>query len=131
MKFIKILTSPILVVILFSLILVSGEHFGGFYIMYLLMAIPHGGLHAIFAMVGIGLVLFSYRRYRGQAQFIIEPILNIIGIFLLYASLLFFFYRSWEYNDQTFEQGVPVTSLILFGVVSIAFLIQSVTSFAQ
>lgn len=130
MKLINIITHPVLMITSFSLILISGEHFGGFYLMYLLMAIPHGGVHAVLALLGAGLVLFSYGKYKRQSRFFIEPLLNILGAFGLYASLWLFFYNSWEYNNGTFRQTVPLVSLALFGAVSLGFLVNSIARFA-
>lgn len=131
MKTINILTHPVLVLSLFCLTLISGESFGGFYLVYILMALPHGGIHAVFALIGAGLILFSYGRYKRQSKYFIDPLLNILGVFSLYASLFVFFINSWSYNDQTFEQTVPVISFALFGVISLGFLIYSVMRFAR
>lgn len=131
MKLINILTHPVLVIISFCLILVSGEHFGGFYLLYILMAIPHGGIHAVLALIGSGLVLFSYAKYNRQSKVFIELLLNILGVFGLYASLWLFFYNSWDYNDGTFRQTVPLISFALFGAVSLGFLIGGIARFAN
>lgn len=131
MKLINIITHPVLVIISFCLILISGEHFGGFFLLYILMAIPHGGIHAILALVGTGLILFSYAKYKRESKLFIDILLNILGVFCLYASLLVFFYNSWDYNEGTFQQSVPLSSLALFGIVSLGFLLNSITRFAK
>ena len=131
MKWISILTHPVLVLTLFCLILISGEHIGGFYAMYILMALPHGGVHAIFALVGAALILFSYWKYKGASKYLIDPLMNVIGVFLLYFSLWLFFFSTWEYNDATFQQVAPVASLILFVLVSLGFLLRSIAGFAK
>lgn len=131
MKLINIITHPVLVIIAFCVILVSGEHFGGFYLMYLLMALPHGGIHAVLALLGTGLILFSYAKYKRESQFFFEVVLNILGVFSLYTSLWLFFYNSWDYNNGTFDQSVPIMSIVLFGLVSLGFLAQSITRFAR
>ncbi|MEP7375292.1 MAG: hypothetical protein ABI675_17965 [Chitinophagaceae bacterium] len=131
MKVIYILTHPVLVLSLFCTIMINGESFGGPYLLYVLMAIPHGGIHAILALTGAGIILFGYGKYHRQSKFIIDPLLNIIGTFSLYLSLLFFFYRSWDYNEGTFAQTVPLLSIALFGAASFGSLIWSVTRFAK
>ena len=90
MKLINIITHPVLVIIAFSVILVSGEHFGGLYLMYLLMALPHGGIHEVLALLGTGLILFSYAKYKRESQFFFKMVLNILGVFSLYTSLWLF-----------------------------------------
>lgn len=131
MKTINILTHPVLVVSLFCLTLISGQSFGGFYLLYILMALPHAGIHAIFAIIGIGFILFSYGKFKRQSKFFIDPLLNMLGVFSLYASLILFFINSWSYNDQTFEQVLPVISFILFGISSLGLVIYSIARFAR
>ena len=104
---------------------------GGPYALYILVAIPHGGIHAIFALLGSGLILFSYMRFERQHKYLAEPILNATGLCCLVYSLVIFFIRSKGYNDDTFEQLIPMASLILFGLVAIAFILDSVVRFAN
>ncbi len=131
MKLIAIFTHPILVVSLFCLALVSGDHFGGFYLLYILMALPHGGIHALIALAGIGLILFNYVRFKRQSKFLIDPLLNIVGVALLYLSMVLFFRNSWNYNGQTFGQMLPTISYVVFGLVSLGFLVHSVVRLAH
>lgn len=131
MKWINIITHPILVLVLFCGILISGEHFGGFYLMYILMALPHGGIHALIALLGIGLILLCYGMYKRKSQFAIDPLLNVLGVFSLYISLWLFFYNTWDYNEATFHQTIPVIILTLFIMISLAFLIRSIACFAK
>lgn len=131
MKLINIVTHPVLVIISFCIILISGEHFGGLYLLYILMAIPHGGIHAVLALVGSGLVLFSYARYNRRSTAFTELVLNIVGIFTLYGSLWLFFYNSWNYNEGTFRQTMPLVSLALFGIVSLTSMLNSIARFGK
>lgn len=131
MKIINILTHPVLVISLFCLVLISGESFGGFYLLYILMALPHGGIHAVLALAGMVFILFSFAKYKRQSKFFIDPLLNILGVFSLYLSLFLFFKNSWSYNDQTFEQTVPIITYILFGISSLGFLVNSMIRFAR
>lgn len=131
MNWINIVTHPILVLILFCGILISGEHFGGFYLIYILMALPYGGNHAILALSGVALVLFSYVKYKRQSKFFFDPLLNILGVFSLFLSLLVFFYNTWNYNDGTFRQTTPIISLTLFCIISLGFLVRSVIAYAK
>lgn len=126
MKAIKIITNPVLLIISFLFILISGEHFGGFYLLYLLMALPHLGIHAILALAGILLLLFCYIRFGKQKKNLIVSLLNIIGAGCLVFSLYVFFNNDKKgYNDGTFEQLVPLITLVLFGLLTFAFVLNN------
>lgn len=131
MKIIKWISHPIIVCFAFLMILVSGDHFGGVYLLYVLMALPQGGLHSILAFCGIALLAINYARYRRQSLYLLDPLLNIIGVFMLYASLWIFFFRSWEENDNTFGQTIPISTVILYVVCSLALLLYSLLQFQR
>lgn len=131
MKLLTILTHPVLVICSFLLIMISGQHFGGFYMLYLLMALPHGGIHAILALLGMGLLLLAYAKYNRENKFLIEPLLNVLGVGCLFFSLNIFFIRSKGYNNETFNQAVPLISLGLFLLLSLGFLFYSVFRYAK
>ena len=127
MKAIKILSHPHILIVSFLLVLISGEHFGGFYLLYLMLGLPHWGLHSIAAFLGIALLVFSYMKYKGRGVFLIAPVLNMIGSLLLIASLFLFFYNDREhYNYGTFYQVVPMVMLVVFSLLSVAFLVDNV-----
>ena len=115
MKLMKLLGHPITVIIIFSLVLISGESFGGFYLIYLLIALPHAGLHALLGIAGIVTMLIGYRFTSSQLNWR-KPIFYLTGICLMILSLYIFFQRSKGYNDNTFEQAVPIISFCLFGM---------------
>ena len=62
MKAIQVITHPVTLIISFLFILISGEHWGGFYILYLLLALPHGGLHALLGFVGIVILVIAMNK---------------------------------------------------------------------
>ena len=127
MKTFNILTHPVVLIISFLFILISGEHLGGFYLMYLLLALPHGGVHALLGLLGIALLMFSYVKYKRAYKGFVEPGLNIVSVCCMVLSLFFFFYRDKKgYNDGTFEQLVPQITLILFAVLSLLFIIKNI-----
>jgi hypothetical protein len=131
MKTIHLLSHPVTILLSFMLILVSGEQMGGFYLLYLLMALPHGGIHALLAVAGTLMLLLSYSKYQRQHKYLIEPVLNILGTGCLFFSLYLFFIRSHGYNNATFEQTMPLLTLGLFAVLSILFLADSVLRFSR
>lgn len=127
MKTIKIITHPVVLISSFLFILISGEHFGGFYLLYLLMALPHGSIHSLLAVTGIGLLVASYIKFRRENKFVVEAIINILGAACLILSLFVFFYNdSSGYNRGTFEQWVPQMTLLLFGLLIIAFALYNI-----
>src|SRR5882724_7746089 len=93
MKILKFLSNPYLLISVFLLLLISGEQVGGFYFIYLLMALPHGGIHAVLAIAGIVLLLLNYHI---KTIPFISFSFSTISISLLVLSLYFFFA-----NDNT------------------------------
>ena len=128
MKRINFISHPFTLIVCFLFIIISGQHLGGFYVMYILLGLPHGGIHCLLAAAGIGLLLLSYFKYKRQQITIGEPVLNVAGVVLLFLSLVFFFYNDREhYNYGTFYQIVPMLTLSLFGIVAVIFLIRNLT----
>ncbi len=129
MKTIKIISHPITLISCFLLVLISGQHLGGFYLLYILLGLPHGAIHSILAIAGIAIILFSNYKYKREFNYLIEPILNMAGVSMLSFSLLVFFVNDEErYNYSTFDQTVPVISLILFGIVALCFSLNNLIS---
>lgn len=128
MKGVKIITNPYTVIITFLMIIISGQHLGGFYIVYLLLALPHGGIHALFAIIGISLLLIIY---HSKTRFsIIKSAINVIAVLMLIVSIFIFFYTDDEhYNYGTFYQLVPQITLILFAFIALCFLVRNIVSF--
>ena len=132
MKALNIATHPGLLIVSFLFILISGEHLGGFYALYILLALPHGWLHAILAVAGIFILLLSSNTNKNRRA-ISNNILNIVGAILLVLSIVVFFYADKEgYNYGTFYQTVPIISLVLFGFLALLFIIKNfVQSFSK
>ncbi len=127
MKAIELITHPVTLIICFSLVLISGEHFGGFYLLYILLGLPHGATHSLLAVGGIAILLFSNYKYKRAFAFLIEPFLNIIGVVLLGLSLVLFFYKdNSHYNDSTFNQMVPMITITVFVLLIISFVVNNV-----
>ncbi len=127
MKAIKIITHPYTLIISFLLIMISGEHLGGFYLLYLLLALPVGAIHSLLALAGISVLLFNYHKYGRRKTHLIVPVLNIIGLLLLFCSIYAFFYNDKEhYNYGTFYQTVPLLTLIITGLIALCFLANNI-----
>ena len=126
MKLYKILSHPFVLIMSFFMILISGQHFGGFYLLYIMLALPNGGLHAISALLGTILLVVAYYKFRRLKRYRIENILNLIALSFLLISIIYFFKNDKTgYNEQTFSQPVPLFSLLIFGVIVIFFLIDN------
>lgn len=129
MKVIKIFTHPFTLIISFFAIMISGEHLGGFYLLYILLALPYGGVHSLLALSGVLILLVNPYNYRRVNLYILKSIINIVGLALLLLSLFFFFHNDMQhYNYGTFYQTVPQITLIVFAVLALIFLIDNIIS---
>lgn len=126
MKIFKIITHPATIIICFLLVLINGENWAGFFLMYILLGLSHGAIHSILAVTGIGILLFSFFKYKKQFMYRAESVLNIFGALLLFLSLFLFFYRDKDnYNIATFYQTIPVLVISIFGLLLIIFLVNN------
>jgi|KBSMisStandDraft_5_1062788.scaffolds.fasta_scaffold2202695_1 uncharacterized membrane protein YfcA len=122
MKLRNIITHPLAVMISFMIVLISGEHVGGFYIIYLLMGITHGTVPSLLGIGGIILLapgLLIAQRKQASSIYL----LNITGILLMMLSLFLFFFNDIQrYNINTFYQFIPFCTIILFCLLALLFL---------
>lgn len=106
----------------FLLIIISGQHFGGFYLLYLLLALPYGGIHALLAVAGIVCLALVNIKASWERNSVVRLGGAILGTSLLVASLVLFFINDKQgYNSGTFEQFVPLATLGLFTLIAILF----------
>lgn len=132
MKMTTILSAPYIMVIAFFFLLISGKHFGGFYLLYLLMALPHGGVHALLALAGVGCLLLTHKYCSWEHHGTIRLLGAIAGVALLVGSLFSFFnFKTTGYNECTFEQAVPIASFVLAGCLALLFLLFNIVSFIK
>jgi len=128
MKLTHFFMSPYLLITAFLLVLISGEHWGGFYLIYLLLALPHGGIHALLGTGGILCLVLGHNiplRHGGK-----KLLVAIVGIILLVGSLFFFFYNDKSgYNDGTFEQAIPLLTFVIAGALAMIYLILNVIQY--
>ncbi|WP_345257318.1 hypothetical protein [Flaviaesturariibacter amylovorans] len=104
----------------FLLILISGEDFGGPYILYLLLGAPHGATYAMSGIVGLLLATYSVVPKRIGLM----PLAgSITGHSLMIWSLfLFFSGERLAYNMPTFSQVLPLISFIAFALCAVGVL---------
>ena len=123
MKLFKILSHPYTLILSFLFIVISGQHLGGFYALYVFLGLMHGVINSVLAFLGIIVLLVSHHSGRPQKS-LIRQALNVTGVGLLFASLYFFFANDKaHYNWGTFEQGFPMFTLVLTSFIALCFLI--------
>jgi hypothetical protein len=129
MKVIKIITHPYTVIISLFIILINGEGWGGFFVLYLLFGLPYAVIHSLLALLGVVLLLVNYYKYKGKKEGLSNYVIEIIGVFLLMLSIFIFFYTDKQhYNYGTFYQLVPVITLILFTIIALSSIIVNIIS---
>lgn len=127
MKLLSFISHPVTLISSFSIIMISGEHLGGFYALYILLGLYGAAVHSLLGVAGVAILLISYYKFKRKNQYLIEPLLNLIGLVLLILSLYLFFYNDKShYNYGTFYQTVPLISLSLFGLLALCFFIDNV-----
>ncbi|HEX8333452.1 MAG TPA: hypothetical protein VF622_12560 [Segetibacter sp.] len=123
MKMFKILSHPYTLIFSFLFILISGEHLGGFYALYIFLGLLPGAIHSILGFFGVLILVVSYHLPRTTKVFV-KQCLNVVGTGLLFTSIYLFFKNDTaHYNWGTFEESVPVFTLVLFGLLGLCFLI--------
>jgi len=127
MKLYKFLINPLLPVLSFVFILISGESFGGVYLLYLSIGLAHGGIHSIAGFSGIAFLLLSYFMSLQGGKKSISIWSNLSGILLMWISLFLFFYNDKNnYNISTFYELVPQIFLVIFFSISICFIVDNI-----
>jgi len=123
MKLLNILAHPVLLIISFSLVLVIGEKFSGFYIVYILMALIELYLHAIWAVIGALLLAVGHQMLDKTRR-----VINIAGSLFLVLSLFTFFYNDKDhYNWDTFYHVKSLVSLGIFGLLWLVFVLKNIS----
>jgi membrane protease YdiL (CAAX protease family) len=123
MKLFKILSHPYTLIVSFLFIVISGEHLGGFYALYVLLGLLQGAVHSLLGFFGIIVLLATYHS-GWEPKSLKRKMLNIVGVGLLFSSVYFFFANDTErYNWGTFEQSVPLFTLFFTGFIALCFLV--------
>lgn len=128
MKLIQWIGHPVVLVIIYLLLIIEGDNFGGFYLLYLVLSLPHGVAYAVVAALGIAGVIVAFNMHLPRFA-LLKTVLYLLGFCLMILSLLLFFARG--YSWETFQLGIPLSTFILFGVCSICFLIRTLSSFQR
>ncbi len=112
---------PVLLLSLFLLVMIEGEHFGGFYILYLFFGLMYLAPFTLLAIAGITTIVIGYNLKSEKQR--VKSVLYLIGWLLFIASYLVFFNDLKSNHRETFKTAVPILSFALFGLSSICFLI--------
>jgi hypothetical protein len=128
MKIVKWIGHPVILVIVYLLLVIEGDQFGGFFMLYLLLALPHLVLYALVAALGLFFMILAFNLNRDKYLNRIT-VFYLIGYTSMIVSLVLFFAKGnkWE----TFELAIPRLSFILFGICSICFLINIFSSLGR
>jgi hypothetical protein len=127
MKVIKRIGHPVVFICVYSLFITEGVNFGGFYMLYLLLALPHGALYAILAAVGIACIIIGFNLSRDNKM--IKPILYLFGLISMILSLINFFATGDQ--TPTFRSTVPLTSFVLLCICGLFFFIYTLSLFQK
>lgn len=128
MKVIKWIGHPVVLVCTYLLFITEGQNFGGFYMLYLMLALPHGVPYAILAALGIASVVIGFNLNKKHAYWV-KALLYLIGLVLMVSSLINFFATGDQ--SGTFEGGVPLISFIILCVCSFCFFITALSLFQR
>jgi len=122
MKLIKLVGHPVVLIILYLLLIIEGDQFGGFFLLYLVLSVPHFILYSVVASAGLLFVILAFNLENKYWKLV--PIFYVLGYALMITSLVLFFAKGNKW--KTFELTVPLISFILFGISSICYLINIV-----
>ncbi|SHF16698.1 hypothetical protein SAMN05444008_105203 [Cnuella takakiae] len=119
-------SSPYLVIVCFLTLIISGEHVGGFYFLYLIAA-PVFSITKLSCSFGLLLLLFLHHFVNWRKHSTVKVLGNITGVVLLFASVYYFFKESGSYNySGTFNQTVPIITFWFTGIVAATFILFNV-----
>lgn len=123
MKVVNWIGHPVIFLICYLLLIIEGDHFGGFFMLYLLLTLPHFVPYAVIAALGMAGVIIGF-NVRKKKNLKSKPLLYLIGFCFMVAALVIFFGKGnkWE----TFHYALPTTSFLLFGISSFCFLVNIV-----
>ncbi len=84
-------------------------------------------LYPILPFIPIGLLLFTMTKYGKLSSYIRKYIINIGAFLLLMGSRLWVMYLDGISIENLFDGIIPFTTLIIFCIVSLCFLITNIT----
>jgi len=121
MKVIKILGHPVMFLSLSMLLIIEGEHFGGFYLLYLLFGLTYGAAFSLLFVSG-ALTLTIYLNIKKWKTLPLKFLTKLVGFVLVLASIYIFFASSTIDQHTTFTDTIPVLSFCFFGISCLCFI---------
>ena len=120
MTLFRILSHPYTFLLCYIFLVISGQHVGGFYSLYILTGLFAGANHSLLAAGGTLLIIVAHKVVHDRR---IKTSIFFLGFCLLVLSLFIFFLSDTRhYNWSTFEEVLPVTSFFFTGFIAICFL---------
>jgi predicted permease len=126
MKVIKWIGHPVVLICAYLLFITEGENFGGFYMVYLMLALPHGVPYAVLAALGIACVVLGF-NFNKNLIYWIKPLLYLIGLILMVSSLINFFATGDQ--SGTFQEKVPLATFVIVCVCFFCFFLSALSLF--
>ncbi len=116
---IRVLRSPLTLIVLFSFLIISGKSSAFFYIILVLMGISIPAIHSILGLLGMVILLSTIWLRKGQGKITFQ----LVGALSLIVSLVSFFLQPGaDYNYDTLTEPLPLSLLILFLLVDFFFI---------
>lgn len=114
----NILVHPVVQLLSFSIILIGGSSFAGPFLFFIIGSSFSGGAYGITGLIAIAFTILSlYKPLHRSFQ--------TTGLLLMWVSLGICFYNMPAENwETTFEQIVPILTVLLFIAVSSMVLLQ-------
>ena len=119
MKAVKIVGHPIFFLCSYLLFITEGQSFGGFYMIYLLVALPHFALYAVLAVLGIAGVIIGYNFLTYERK-ISKFVVSLIGFLLMVLSLIDFFMTGDQ--SRTFQLKLPTITFVVLSICCFGFI---------
>ena len=124
MKTTTIITHPITLICSFALIFICKENDGNFYVVLLAAGLIHGELHAITGLLGMIMLMASYRFYKGPQHIAEASLVNLAGALLLILSLFLYYYHYLVLPlTGSTRQLVHLVTLVTFCILVSIFVI--------
>jgi len=106
------------------MIIIIGQKFSGFYIMYVFMALFELHIHAVWAFIAAIFLAVGHQMKENDKA---KGMISIAGSLLLMVSLITFFYNDKDhYNWDTFQETKSLVSLGIFGLLWTLFVFKNI-----
>jgi hypothetical protein len=110
----KLLSHPLFQACSFLIIIVGSDHFAAPYIIFLYNALKEFYLYAIIGTTAVIITLASLLAHSKKAM------IQLVGLSLMILSLAVFFFRGDFNNAYSFNDLIPLLTLLVFFIVVFA-----------